>query len=534
MTAVEVIPGAPAGPGRDSRISVSWILGERALPAHIDPEQIALAWGEERRTYRDLRNTATSLGAGLRALGLQPRDRVATLLYNRGETFELYFACAFAGLTHVPVNFRMVAQEVADVLRDSGASILFTETALADVARRACDGLPGTRLVILDAARSGDEYSELCSAHGSIDDPAVTDCHLLLYTSGTTGRPKGVMLSHRMIIWFAMQQAFLYPGIDSKTVMLVTGPTFNMSSIQEFSIPTFLVGGKVVILPSRNWTVEKMTALIDEHRVTHTNVIPWMMEQFLAADKERPIWFSSVQYVMTGGENCATTSVARFRERWSHISFAVGYGLTEGGVITWIRDEEISLHTGSVGRAFGAQTFRVVDQDGTEVSPREVGEIVTAGPATTPGYWGAPGLTAQVIRDGWLWTGDLGHVDEAGYLYIEGRSKDMIISGSQNIYPAEIENVLSMHGDLLEWAVIGVPDRRWGEAVCAVVVARPGADVAAEAVISHVREHLASYKKPKYVIFTDRLPRNPAGKVLKAELRQAFRNIEDGSERADG
>jgi fatty-acyl-CoA synthase len=515
----------------DPRISVSWILGERALPAHIDPEQVALVWGGEQRTYRELRARATGLAAGLLASGLRPGDRVAAVLYNRGEIFELYFACGFAGLTLVPVNFRMTAEEVAEVLGDCGARFLVTESALADVAGRACAGIPDVRTVTLGPVQSGAEYDELASGYGSVSDPAVTECHLLLYTSGTTGRPKGVMLPHRMIIWFAMQQATLYPGMDSRTVMLVTGPTFNMSSIQEFSIPTFLVGGKVVILPSRNWSVEKMTSLIDGHRVTHTNVIPWMMEQFLAADEHQPIGFESLRFVMTGGENCATASVSRFRERWSHIAFTVGYGLTEGGIITWIRDEEISRHPASVGRAFGAQTFRVVDPNGREVRTGEVGEIVTAGPATTPGYWGAPELTADAIRDGWLWTGDLGRLDESGYLYIEGRSKDMIISGSQNIYPAEIENVLSLHPQLLEWTVIGVPDRRWGEAVCAVVVSQPGAAVVAESLIAHVREHLASYKKPKYVIFRDRLPRNPSGKVLKAELRQEFRDLEERSGR---
>ena len=202
------------------------------------------------------------------------------------------------------------------------------------------------------------------------------------------------------------------------------------------------------------------------------------------------------------------------------------YGLTESGVITWIRDEELDAHPGSVGRSFGAQTYQVVDQGGRAVPDGEVGEIVTAAPVVATGYWNAPDLTAATIRDGWFWTGDLGRRGEDGYLYIGGRSKDMIISGGQNIYPAELENVLSEHSGLLEATIIGVPDERWGEAVCAIVVTKPGVELQAQDIVEFVQARLASYKKPRHVVFTDELPRNAIGKVLKAQLRAQYRDIE--------
>jgi len=518
-TAVETVRVTDAAP------TVRWILGDAHLPAHVDPDRMALRWGDIDRTYAELRDRCVGLAAGLRAAGLQVGDRVSTLIHNRGETFELYFACAYAGLTLVPVNFRMVPPEVEFVLRDSGARCLLTEPALADIAAQATEGLDDVQVVTLDADAPGAAYEAL-AATPPIEGPLVTtDPHLILYTSGTTGRPKGVMLSQTAIMWFALQQSALYPEMSRDAVTLVTGPTYNASALHDLSIPTFLLGGTVSILPSRGWSPEKMAGLIDRHAVTHTLVFPGMIEPFLAADADEPIAFASLRFVLLGGDNCPTATVARFRARWDHLSVAVCYGLTESGVITWIRDAELDGHPGSVGRAFGGQTFQVVDDEGRALPDGEVGEIVTAAPVVASGYWNAPALTAATIRDGWFWTGDLGRSDEDGYLYIGGRSKDVVISGGQNVYPAEIENVLSEHAGLLEATIIGIPDARWGESVCAVVVTKPGVSLEAQDVVEFVQARLASYKKPRHVVFIDQLPRNAIGKVLKAQLREQYRDL---------
>ena len=262
--------------------------------------------------------------------------------------------------------------------------------------------------------------------------------------------------------------------------------------------------------------------------VTHTIVFPSMMEPMIRADQESPLDLGTLKLVVTGGENCPVAAVQRFRSRWPHLSVAIGYGSTEVGLASLIMNDEIGAHPGSVGRPAGGAAIKVVGERGEDVPAGSVGEIWMAADTAFSGYLNAPELNAETFRDGWVASGDLGRLDDDGYLYIEGRKKDVIISGGQNIYPAEIENVLSQCDDLLEVAVIGVQDARWGEAVCAVVVPRPGRDVTAAQVIAHVTGHLASYKKPRFVVFVDHLPRNAVGKVNKRDLRDSLRGI--GSE----
>jgi len=238
----------------------------------------------------------------------------------------------------------------------------------------------------------------------------------------------------------------------------------------------------------------------------------------LEADRRSQLGFASLRFVLTGGENCPPATMARFRERWPDAELAIGYGATESGVVTLIRGAEIARHPGSCGRVAPGMAVRLLDPEGEPVEPGEVGELWVAGGSIVRGYWNAPELTAATLRDGWLHSGDLARIGEDGHLYLEGRTKDLIISKGQNIYPAEIENVLSEHPDLLEWTVVGLADEEWGEAVCAAVVAKPGAEVEAGDVVAFVQERLASYKKPRHVVFLDELPRNPGKKVLKDEV----------------
>lgn len=500
--------------------SVAWLLGTSHLPAHIDPDQIALRWTSGTRTYKELRRRALSIAANLRRMGLKEGDRVASHFLNRGETFELYFACAFAGLTFIPIGFRLTAREVAFILNDSQPRVLLTQDCLSDVAREAIPRAdqPPTLLTLRDDS-GGEEYDELCSFSEEIEGPVgYTNTQMLLYTSGTTGRPKGVKMSHMSIMWFAFQQIAYYPNLTSTSSTLLTGPMFNTAAMNEQSIPAFLSGGTVAIFPSRGWTADRMATVIDDWQVSHAVIYPSMMEPLLELDSQKPAELTSLQFVLTGGENCPPATVARFRQRWSHLSFGLAYGSTESGVVSILFDEEIDQHPGSVGRAFGGQTFEIRDSALEPVPPGKVGEVWTAGPSVTEGYWDAPELDKEALVDGWLKMGDLGRVDTDGFLFIEGRSKDMIISKGQNIYPAEIENVLLEHHDIVDAAVVGVPDEASGEAVCACVVTATGSSPTSDEIISFVRERIASYKKPRHVVFFDRLPRNEASKVDKKKL----------------
>lgn len=519
---------APSPPRVSATPSVSWILGREQLPAHIREDQTALLWGQHRRTYGELRDRSLRLASGLRRLGLQPGDRLATYLLSRGETFELYFACAYAGVTLVPTNFRLSSRELAHVLADAGVKLLLTQDDLAEQARIAATEVGDLPILTLADDDSGPAYERLLNDPPLPPPYEATDPHIVLYTSGTTGVPKGVMLDQQSIVWFAMQQAALYPHWDSSMVNLLNAPLYG-AALNEQTIPAFLVGATVAIMPSRGWLPTRFAELVDRWQATHVVIFPSMMEPLLESDKESSVGLASLKMVITGGENCPFALMQRFRRRWPHVSLHVLYGMTESGIITEIADDEIDRFPESVGRPFGLQAVRVVDDDGVDVPPGSVGEVWTAGGSVCSGFLGAPELTASVLRDDWLATGDLGRLDEDGYLYIEGRKKDMIISSGQNIYPAEIENALAQHPDLLEWTVIGLPDEERGEVVCAVVVAKAGTEPTSDDIRAHVVTHLASYKKPKNVVFLDTLPRNAAGKVLKDRLREQIVALTSGA-----
>jgi len=499
--------------------SVAWLLGSEGFPAHIDPTADAVCSDHGVITYADLKDRSLRLAAALRQSGLNRGDRVATFLFNRAETFDIYFASAYAGVTLVPVNFRFSVSELAEVLVDCDAKWLFSEEQLSDRARQAAE-LAGTPLVtVLADDRSGPEYEALVT-NGPLAGPYVpADPHLILFSSGTTGKPKGAMLSHRSIISYALQQAAVYPHYGSEMTLLITGPLFNTGGINDLTIATFAVGGRVAILASRNWTAERMADSIRKWEATHTIVFPSMMEPMLASDPagER---CKTLRLVVTGGETCPAGTVKRFKDRWQHAVLAIGYGSTELGLATVIMGSEIDSHPGSVGRVASGSAVRISGSAAAAEQVGAVGEIYMAGPSAFSGYLNAPELTAQTIRDGWIASGDLGHIDAEGHLYLDGRMKDMIISGGQNIYPAEIENAMSDVDGLVEYAVIGVPDTQWGEAVCAVVVVVPGMTVTAEDVTDHISGKIGSYKKPKHVVFVDRLERSEAGKVVKRLVKK--------------
>jgi fatty-acyl-CoA synthase len=312
----------------------------------------------------------------------------------------------------------------------------------------------------------------------------------------------------------------MYPAMGRDTVLLVTSPTFNTAGINELVIPTLLVGGTVTIHPSRGWTPEAMADLIGRWGVTHCIIYPSMMEPLLEADRAGMLPLGSLRFVLTGGENCPPATMVRFQDRWPHLTLGLGYGSTESGVVTLITDGEIRRHPGSVGRVALGMAMRIHDTDGQAVAPGEVGEIWAGGGSIVPGYWDAPDLTDATVRDGWINMGDLGRQDADGYLYLEGRSKDLIISKGQNIYPAEVENVLREHDALFDSAVVGLPDPEWGEVVCAALVVKPDRDVTEQDIVAFVQQRLASYKKPRHVVFLDELPRNPGNKVIKPQLAE--------------
>jgi fatty-acyl-CoA synthase len=399
--------------------------------------------------------------------------------------------------------------------------MLFTQHSIAETAHAAARDVP---VVVLGEDASGPEYAAMADSKPLTDLVPNCETHLLLFTSGTTGQPKAVRLTHMNIMWFAWQQ-IPYFGLDQSSVLLLVAPTFNIAGISEFVMPTLLVGGTVVIQPSRGWRPEVLVGIVDDWCVTHTSIFPSQIKPILDADQTETIGFESLRFVATGGENCPPEFLKRFRERWPHIRLLQGYGQTETGLVTVNVDDDLDRHAASVGRVVVGTRCRIIGPDGREVPHGATGELFVGGPSVSPGYWKAPDLTDASFVDGWFATGDLGHFDEHGLIYLSGRRKDVIISKGQNIYPAEIEHVLARHEQIASVAVVGIPDDEWGEVVTATVVRTPGSELSEADVVAFVRDALASYKKPRHVVFTDELPRNAVGKLDKAMLAELVRNM---------
>ena len=498
--------------------TVSSILGDSGPQALHDPKKLALVWENGTLTYEQLRIRSLRLAGALQAMGLQPGDRVASLLFNRGEIFELYFACAYAGLVFVPVSFRLTASEVGSIIEDSGAKVLFGEAELSDVLSAATTFVPTVpQIVILHATSGGPEYEAMAESHTPLQAPVPHEVQMILFTSGTTGKPKGVVMRSLAVMWCAMQQVAQF-RITRDTVMLLNAPMYNTAAMNESSIPTFLMGGTVAILPSRGWTAERLGDLVAKWSVTHALVFPSMFRMMLEADDRTPLQLASMKWWYTGGENCPPALISEVRRRWSHIHLAISYGSTESGLPTLIEGDDIERHPGSVGRCVPGQSIRLLDADWQDVPIGGVGDVWTAGASVMRNYWNAPQLDAETIRDGWLKIGDLARMDEEGWLYIVGRSKDLIISKGQNIYPAEIENVIRQYPAVLDVAVVGLPDEEFTEVVCAAIVPRKHAAPSKEEIMSFLLTKLASYKKPRHIVFMDSFPIRNATKVDKKEL----------------
>ncbi|AFL50335.1 fatty-acyl-CoA synthase [Sinorhizobium fredii] len=505
--------------------TVSSILGDAGPQALHNPNKLALVWENGALTYEQLRKRSLGLAGALRAMGLETGDRVASLLFNRGEIFELYFACAFAGLTLVPISFRLTASEIALIVDDSGSKVVFVETELSvvlDEAVRKTSKPP--KIITLDATAGGDEYEAIAEDHAPLPAAIPHDDQMILYTSGTTGKPKGVVMRSLAIMWCAMQQVAQF-RITRDTVMLLNAPMYNTAAMNESSIPTFLTGGTVGIMPSRGWSAERLGEFVARWAVTHALVFPSMFRSMIEADDRNPLPLQSMKWWYTGGENCPPALIAEVRRRWSTIHLAISYGSTESGLPTLIEGDDIERHPGSVGRCVPGQSIRLLDADGKDVPIGSVGDVWTAGPSVMRHYWNAPQLDAETVRDGWLKIGDLATMDEEGWIYIVGRSKDLIISKGQNIYPAEIENVIRQHPSVIDVAVVGLPDEEFTEVVCAAIVPRKDIAVSKEEILAFLLTKLASYKKPRHILFIDTFPIRNATKVDKKELAKVCADL---------
>jgi fatty-acyl-CoA synthase len=479
--------------------------------ARKTPRYTALIHDGTPMTYAGLRDRVVRLAHALRGLGVEPGDRVAYLGFNHPAFLETLFATGMLGGVFVPLNARLTGPEIAYQITDSGASVLIhapTHTGLVA-------GVTGPRKVALD------EYERLpCARDGEpIDVPvSLDDPCMIMYTSGTTGRPKGAVLTHGNITWNAVNVLIDHDLIAAE-VALVSAPLFHTAGLNMLTLPVLLKGGTCVL--TAGFTPDATFDLIERHRVTFMFGVPAMFQAVARSPRWADADLSSLRLLTCGGAPVPPSLIATYQKRG--LTFLQGYGMTEAAPGTLFLDAAHAVtKAGSAGVPHFFSDVKVVGQGLEEVPPGEPGEVVVKGPHVMPGYWGLPEETAGAFTDGWFRTGDAARLDADGYAYIVDRIKDVIISGGENVYPAEVENALLADPDVLECAVIGVPHERWGETGRAIVVPREGSGLTAERLLDSLAGRLAKYKVPTSVVFADEIPRNGTGKILKARLREKY------------
>ena len=487
---------------------------ERGDQIGLQDDGCALTFGElERKTAR--------IASWLASQGLAKGDRVAWLGKNSASYFALFYAAARAGIVMAPIGWRLTAPEIRHVLTDSTASLLVHEPSFADSARNAAEGLD---IVLMDVTA----FEQAVEAHdGDSFVPAGPDDPVLqLYTSGTTGKPKGAVLANRNL--FALR----LPGQDGgvawaqwsdNEAILVCMPCAHIGGT-GLGIMAMGAGVRAIVQPEFD-PARVLTAF--EQGVTRLFIVPAALQMIVQHPNAAKTDFSNVRYVFYGAAPIPLELLRQAVETMPQAGFVQCYGMTETtGTVLALPPEDHDV-TGnprmrSVGTCLPGVHAKVMDEDGNEVPRGTIGELWVHAPSNMAGYFGRDDATAEALTDGWMHTGDAAYMDEDGYVFIQDRIKDMIISGGENVYPAEVESELFAHPDITEVAVIGVPDERWGEAVKAVIVRRDGSDTSAKDIIDFAGERLASYKVPKSIDWIDVLPRNPSGKILRRELRAPY------------
>ncbi len=506
-------------------------------------DKTALVQGDLRLSFAEFVRRVRILAGELADSGITPGDRVALVSANSPNWLIAFWATLACGAISVPLNAWWTADEIAFALADSGACLVFCDTRREPLVAEHHD-IP--RIAFDDgfSGRFADRPADVSWPSTTIaeDDPAV-----LLYTSGTTGRPKAAVQTHRNTI-ANLQNMTLRTALNAagererkrrgastpdtaaqrrtttQSAWLVVVPLFHVTGLFTQAVPALAIGGKLVFMPPGRFGAETALDLVETEKVTILSGVPTMMQRILGVPDDGSRDLSSLRQISYGGAPAPPGLGAALGERFPWIASGrptLAYGLTESaGVICSNSGEDLDGHPGSCGRPMPTMQLRIVDEYGTEAPAGERGEICAKGPIIVPGYWNRPEETSETFQDGWLHTGDIGRIDDDGFLFILDRAKDMVIRGGENVYCAEVEDAISTLDEVSECAVFGQPDDDWGEKVCAVVVVNDNDAVTPEAVTEHCKRHLAHFKVPTRITITDvPLPRNPTGKVVKSVLR---------------
>ena len=494
----------------------------RALQQH--PDRLVTVFGDRTRSVRESADRVARLAGAWAALGLARGDRVGMLALNSDRYHEALLAAAWSGIVVVPLNVRWTAKEIGFAIRDAGVGVLLVDDTFVSMAAGLRDECPDLSTLVHCGEGATPEgfldYERLLLDHGPVPDVGAggSDLFGIFYTGGTTGEPKGVMLSHGNLMANSMA-ALTTHRIIGPGRLLHSAPMFHLADIAAWNMGQ-LAGTTHVIVPM--FEPASVARAIAEHQVTDALLVPTMIQMLVDHPETSGHDLSGMRRIMYGASPMSEAVLDRAMKVFTTAEFSQCYGMTElSPVATLLLPDEHHdpVLRRSAGRAIADLEVRVVDPDDIELPRGEVGEVVARGDSVMQGYWNRPEETASALRGGWMHTGDGGYMDEAGYVFIVDRVKDMIITGGENVYSVEVEKVVALHPAVASCAVIGVPDDAYGERVHAVVVLQPGAVLADGELTDFCREHIANYKVPRSVEVVDALPISGAGKILKRELR---------------
>ncbi len=489
--------------------------------ARYRPEHTAVVFGDARLSWRDYHARVSRLAAALQAQGVGKGERVATVLPNCLELLDAYWACAQIGAVMVPLSPLLTAHGLRSLLADAAPRVVLADASTAATLVAARDAVPDVALALVDGAASGlPSLADWLAAAPAVPQSvgiAPDDLYNIMYTSGTTGMPKGIMHTQRIRAHYGTLFANAW-RLRPESVVLHTGAiVFNGAMVTLF--PAFLQGATYML--HRQFDAAALIETVARERVTHLMLVPSQIVAVLNAPDFAAEKLDSVEMLLSLGAPLHVEHKLRLEAALPG-RFHELYGLTEG-FITILDKTDAERKRGSVGVPMAFSEMRIVREDGSDAASGEVGEIVGKSPLLMPGYYRRDDLTAAAIRDGWLFTGDLGHVDADGFLFLVDRKKDMIDSGGVKVYPRDVEEVVVQHPDVIECAVFGIPDEKWGETPVAAVVLRTGAAVDAEVLKAWINERVgARYQRVSRVIVYPEFPRNAAGKIVKREMRDPF------------
>lgn len=499
-------------------MNIGGFLSKRA---HLSPDKEALVVGDVRLNYKQLNRRCNQFVHAIQKIGIGPGDRVAILALNEPEYLDLYFGLGKIGAIMVPINHRLAGPEIQFIVNDCQAKVFIFGKEFASTVDSIRNAVSCEHFVaIMDTPPEyAKSYQEL-TADAPETEPEIAsggdDTMTILYTSGTTGRPKGAELTHDG--YFGTSVTLKATFGDVGEVLLMPLPLFHIGGLAPIPMCVHF-GMKMVIQPA--FDPKNFLELLQKEDVTWFGSVPQILMFLRQIPNFDKYDWSKVQMALVYAAPVPTTLIKDFAAHGIEVRQL--YGMTEcTGPATVIDSKNAIKKAGSCGPAFFHNEIRVVDMEGKDVGPEEMGEVLISGTNLMKGYWNRPDATAEALKDGWLYSGDMARMDADGFLYIMDRKKDMIISGGENIYPAEIEDLLLGHSQIADAAVIGYPDEKWGEAVKAVVVLKEGESMTAEELIEWSRGKIAGFKIPKNVEFTDQIPRTPTGKILKRVLRDQF------------